>query len=424
MFFRHIAVPMILSCTMMFAGCAKMTAIEPMETSSLRKIDDIIANGIENKVFPGAVVVVGQPNKLLWAKAYGHTTYKPDAPPMTLDSMFDMASISKVMGTTSAALVLMDEGRLSPDDSVSKFIPGFDSNGKEGDTIRDLMTHVSGLKAYESKWAELEKTRPAGESKPDLLIEHYAALPASYPPRSKVIYSCLNFQTTARVTENIMHEPMEQFLKEHVFGPLNMRDTVYTLSPDQVQRAVPTLGDADGNVTLVAKIHDPLANYHGIEDGHCPGNAGLFSSGRDVARFCEMVANGGSLGGKRIFSTKILDQATTTQTPESVDDERGLGWDVYETPPWVTGLNKTPETLIIGHTGYTGTLMMIDKNTRTYLVLLTNRVFPDDKSKGEGKPTITTVRRAVADTVWRSQPVYAQWFREQDEKNATRATGN
>lgn len=415
---RKLMTSLLLLAVFITVGCASMTKVQPTETASLKKIDQIIENGIQEKTFPGAVVVVGQPHKLLWAKAYGHKTYDPKSDAVTLDSLFDMASVSKVMGTTSAALVLMDEGKLSPDDLVSKYIPGFDSNGKEGDTVRDLMTHVSGLPAYESRWAELEKKRPADETKPDMLIAHYAALPAKNPPRTKMVYSCLNFQTTARITENIMHEPMEQFLKEHVFGPLKMNDTVYTLSPDQKERTMPTLGDKDGNVTLVAKVHDPLANYYGHDEGHCPGNAGLFSTGRDVARFCEMVANGGELGGKRIFSREILAQATVSQTPKAVGEERGLGWDIYETPPWVTGLNKTPETAIIGHTGYTGTLIMIDKKTKTYLVLLTNRVFPDDKSQPEGKPTVTDIRRAVADTVWRSQPVYAQWFAEQDAKKA------
>ncbi|MEO8376865.1 MAG: serine hydrolase domain-containing protein, partial [Candidatus Sumerlaeota bacterium] len=301
-------------------GCATMTKVQPTETASLEKIDSIVANGIEERVFPGAVVVVGQPGKVMWAKAYGHKTYDEASDPMTLDSEFDMASCSKVIGTTSAALVLMDEGKLSPDDRVSKYIPGFDSNGKEGDTVRDLMTHVSGLKAYESKWADIEKERPASETRADALIEHYAALPASYPPRSKVLYSCLNFQTTARMTENISKEPMEQFLKEHVYGPLGMKDTVYTLSPDQASRAVPTVGDKDGKVTLVAEVHDPLAHYYGHDEGHFPGNAGLFTTGRDAARYCEMIANGGKLGGKRIFSEEILAEATRKQTPDSVDD--------------------------------------------------------------------------------------------------------
>lgn len=406
----------LLSVSVLFtSSCAgkRMPAIKETTSPDLARLDLVVDEGLQAKVFPGAVLIVGQPGKVLWAKAYGHTTYDEAAPSMTLDSIFDLASVSKVIGTTSAALKLMDEGKLSPDDAVSRYIPGFDSNGKEGDTVRDLMTHVSGLKAYESKDV-VEKERTEGELTSDALITHYAALKASYPPRSKVVYSCLNFQTTARVTENITGERMEAFLKREVYGPLGMKDTVYTLSPDQLRRAVPTLKKDDGSV-LLGKVHDPLASYHGFEE-HCPGNAGLFASPRNVARYMEMIANGGELAGVRIYSKDILDKAMAIQTPPAVDEQRGLGWDIYENPPWLTGLNKTPDSYVVGHTGYTGTLIWLDKKTKTYVVFFTNRVYPDDRTAPEGKPSITTVRKNVCDAVLRSQPVYAAWFAEQDAK--------
>lgn len=396
----------------------RFATIRPTETPSLARLDAIVSDGIKEKVYPGAVLIVGQPGKTLWAKAYGTKTYEPNSDPLTLDSIFDLASISKVVGTTSAALVLMGDGKLSPDDPVSEYIAGFDANGKEGDTVRDLMTHVSGLKAYENKDV-VEKERGADQTHADALITHYAALPASYPPRSKTVYSCLNFQTTARVTENIAGMPMKDFLQQRVYGPLQMNDTTYNLTPEQLKRTVPTILEKDGSL-LVGRVHDPLASYHGSE-AHCPGNAGLFSSARDVARYCEMILNGGELNGVRVFDPQILEQATVNQSPEGIGEERGLGWDIYENPPYVTALNKTAETAVIGHTGYTGTLIWLDKKTNTYLVFFTNRVFPDDAEKKGGQMSITTVRKAVCDAVLRAQPVYAAYFAEADAKKATPA---
>ena len=381
--------------------------IEVTETPGWDVLDDLVEAGLGDETYPGAVLIVGQPSRIIWAKAYGNKTYDEDAESMTLESIFDLASVTKVLGTTSAALALMEDDKLSPDDLVAEYIPGFGTAGKETVTIRDLMTHTSGLKAYENK-NRVEKERPEGTLQSDALINHYAALKVSYEPRTDYRYSCLNFQTTARVTENIAGMRMEDYLKERVYGPLDMRNTVYSLSEEQKKRVVPTLKRSDGTV-LISEVHDPLANYHGVKD-HCPGNAGLFAPATDVARYCEMIARDGDYYGREIYKPATIAMATKDQTPEGVDNKRGLGWGIYESAPYCTDLNNTPETYVIGHTGYTGTMIWIDKRTDTYMVFFTNRVYPDDKSQPEHKLSISDVRRNLADAILRHLPEYQDSF--------------
>ncbi len=398
-------------------GSASTEAMEPVRTDALAELDAVIENGIEQEVFPGAVLVVGKPGEILWAQPYGHKTYDEDADPVTLDSLFDMASVSKVAATASMAWRLLGEGVIALDDPVSDYIPNFDSGGKDGVTVKDLLTHVSGLKSYENRNV-VEQQRREDETPAQALIRHYAELEASYEPRTDYVYSCLNFQTLARVNEIAAGRQMEGYLHEHIFGPLGMNDSVFNLSEDQKNRTMPTLRLDDGSL-LVAEIHDPLANYHGVGE-HCPGNAGLFSTGPDMARFCEMVLNEGrATDGTQLIDPEIIRLSATDQTPEAVSNRRGLGWVMYSSFPWATEKNQEDGHRVIGHTGYTGTLIWIDQHSQTYFTLLTNRVYPDD-SRPDGI-TIAGVRRQVAEAVLRAQPEYADIFAERDAEEAAEA---
>ncbi|MBX7246762.1 MAG: beta-lactamase family protein [Candidatus Sumerlaeaceae bacterium] len=377
------------------------------------RLDEILTSGVESKVYPGAVLIVGQPGKTLYAKAFGHFTYDTTAPAMQMDTMFDLASVSKVAGTATAAMLLIDDRKLSIDDLVTSRIPGFGANGKDKVTVKDLLTHVSGLKAYENK-DKVEKSRQPNESHSDALIRDYSELKLSYEPRTSSTYSCLNLQTMARVNETILADRQDKLLKQRVYGPLGMKDTGYVLTPEQKKRCAPTVLKPDGTL-LQGEIHDPLANYHGVED-HCPGNAGLFSTAPDLAKLCEMYINGGKFGKKQIIKAETVRMMTQNQMPAAIKDKRGLGWDIYTSKPYVTDLNKTPETTVVGHTGYTGTLLWLDKNSKTYVVLLTNRTYPDDASKKKGQLDISTVRKMVCDAVLRAQPMYKSYYAQTDKK--------
>jgi serine-type D-Ala-D-Ala carboxypeptidase len=201
---------------------------------------------------------------------------------------------------------------------------------------------------------------------------------------------------------------MDDFLKKRVYEPVGMKDTCYVLTEEQKQRCAPTLIKKDGGL-LVAEVHDPIANYHSVAD-HCPGNAGLFSTAPDLARYCSMVLESGKTDGHQVLKRETVSLMTSPQSPAGVGDKRALGWDIYSSRPYCTELNETTETLVIGHTGYTGTWIWLDKKSKTFIVLLTNRTFPDD-SKVSGQ--ITGVRRQVADTVLRALPEYQAYFAEQ-----------
>ncbi|MGI8905154.1 MAG: serine hydrolase domain-containing protein [Candidatus Sumerlaeaceae bacterium] len=370
-----------------------------------QQLTEIVSRGIGKAFYPGAVLIVGRPGEELFSKPYGHYTYDADAKPMTMDTVFDQASVSKVVGTSTAAMKLLELHKLGLDDRVSSYIPEFASGGKDDDRIRDLLTHVSGLKSYTSA-AAAEAQRKAEQSKSDAMIEHIATLPASYPPGTKVVYSCLNMQSQARVNEVAIGGRMDEFLKDNVYVPLGMKDTVYVLNEDQNSRCAPTQRNKDGSA-IVAKTHDPIANYHD-SDIHCPGNAGLFSTAPDLARYCDMILSDGKAGNKRVFKPETLRLMTSIQTPKEVRDERALGWDIYTTAPYCTRLNQTDETRCIGHTGYTGTMIWLDKLSKTYMVFLTNRTWPDD-STTSSRGTVAT-RKALIDVILHSRPEYKEVF--------------
>jgi len=329
----------------MLAGCGHMP-LRTVDNLALRECDEVVQSGIDGGIYPGAVLVVGNEDAILYAKTYGRHTYEDDAPPMQFDTLFDLASVSKVVGTSLAAFANMDDGRLALDDPVAQHIKGFEAHGKGGVTIKDLMTHVSGLTPYENYRVVKEKQKP-DESNADALIRHYAAMELNYPPRSKSRYSCLNFQTMARVNENASGMRQEDLLIKRVYGPLRMTDTRYVLSDEQRLRTAPTIRRKNGEL-VKGDVHDPLANYHGSID-HCPGNAGLYSTAQDMTTFCRMVLGEGAYRDAKIYRPEIIRMATRRQTPESIEIIRGLGFQIYTEPPWMTESNRTPENRIVDY---------------------------------------------------------------------------
>lgn len=389
------------------AICNSMAFAQQSSQTLAQQLDAIVHAGLEKKAYPGAVLIVGRPGETLYQQAYGAYTYDAGARPMTLETLFDMASVSKVVGTSTAAMKLLELHKIALDDKVSKYIPEFASGGKQDDRILDLLTHVSGLKAYTNTTAP-ESIRKPNEPTSDAMIRHIALLPASYPPRSKVVYSCLNMQTQAHINETVIGGRMDDFLREYIYDPLGMKDTVYRLSADQKQRCAPTQKRKDGSA-IVAEVHDPIANYHSAEV-NCPGNAGLFSTGPDLARYCSMILNDGKAGERQILERGTVDSMTSVHTPSniSLEDARALGWDIYTSAPYCTKLNQTDATRCIGHTGYTGTMIWLDKLSKTYMVFLTNRTWPDDSS-ASSRATIAA-RKQLIEAIQRSRPEYANVF--------------
>lgn len=395
----------ILSLAILLAVAAPVSADGGATNSAWMDIDHLIDAAIADHTAPGVVLFAGNKDGVLHEYVAGRHTYDANSPKVTRDSIFDMASVSKLAGTGTATLVLMGDDKLSSTTLVPQILPGFEANGKGDVAILDLARHTSGLKAYESS-KNVEKTRPEGMSHADALVAAYSNLVPSNPPHTKVVYSCLNFQLLARVNETVAGRRQEDLLRERVYGPLGMKDTGYLLTPEQKSRTLPSQeGIAPGTV------HDPLASYHGSEV-HCPGNAGLFSTGPDMARYCLMVLNRGELDGKRILKKDLLEWSFQRQTTPEMGDGRGFIWDLWEAKPYVTDLNKQPGHQVVGHTGYTGTMVWIDLYTEHWFVLLTNRTWPDDSK--ESSAAIAALRKGVADRILRMQPEYADYFAKQD----------
>jgi CubicO group peptidase (beta-lactamase class C family) len=395
----------ILPTAILCSAVSMASAEELSRGVAWQELDTLVADAVTSHTAPGAYLVVGNKEGVLHEYFAGRHTYDPASPAVTPDTIFDLASLSKLVGTGTSALVLMTDGKLAATTPVSSILPGFEANGKESVTVLDLGRHTSGLKAYENS-TKVEAARAPSVSHPDALIAAYCALPLANPPHGKVVYSCLNFQLLARVNETVAGRRQESLLRERIFGPLGMKDTGYLLTDEQLTRTMPTQeGVAPGTT------HDPLARYHGSVE-HCPGNAGLFSTGPDLAKFCLMMINRGEWDGKRYLDRDLVEWSFNRHTDPEKGDGRGFIWDLWEAKPYVTGLNKEQGRRIVGHTGYTGTMIWIDLYTNTWFVLLTNRTWPDDGK--EGSTAIAALRKGVADKVLRMQPEYAEWFAEVD----------
>jgi CubicO group peptidase (beta-lactamase class C family) len=306
-------------------GAASCRPAEPsslMEASS--PLDTVVPAILEKDHIPAAVIVAGDVDKITYRKAFGGAT---------LDTIFDLASCTKVVGTTTAVMKLVEEGKLSLDDPVGKVLPAF----REREiSIRDLLEHRSGLPAY---------LTPRSRT-PDGILEEIAA-----QKRPKTFqYSCLNMISLARVVETVTGVPIAEYLQKEVFGPLGMKDTGYW---PPAGRCAPTSWDPPG------KVHDPLARAYTTPE-HQSGNAGLFSTADDLAIFCRALLTG-----------KIHKPETVGLMFRPNMYNRGLGWEVCDEVPYRPGVR---------HSGYTGTLLWIQPERRRFVIVLTNRVFPDDKA--------------------------------------------
>ncbi|MFN3168218.1 MAG: serine hydrolase domain-containing protein [Phycisphaeraceae bacterium] len=378
--------------------------LAPTTREGLRSLDAIIGRGVADRLYPGAVCVVGRVepgtgrHEVVYARAFGSTAYEPagvgagGGRPVSLQTRYDLASVTKLVGTTSAALIAISDGRLALDAPVAAYLPDFARHGNAGVTVRQLMTHTSGLPAYERPGV-VERRRREGEPASDALIAHYAALRPLAPPGARYTYSCLNFQTLARVVETACGRSMEALLQARLFGPMGMRDTTWRPVAGPCDGIAPTFRDASG-LPVAGVVHDPLARYHGSAP-HCPGNAGLFGTAPDLARWCRLVLQHGRWGERQLIEPGLIQLATSIQTdPAVVGEARGLGFDVYESSRYVSEHNARPGHHLVGHSGYTGTLVLIDQHTGVYMVLLTNRTLPPAATATDQAPALGAVRSA------------------------------
>lgn len=380
--FFTLALVMLL-CVVSFAQPQRLDTSTPaqmgMDPVRLARVDQVINQAINDTIIPGAVIAVVRKNKIVYLKAYGYKSVYPKKEAMTTNTVFDLASCSKSVGTAISMMQLLEAGQFRLTDKVSMYIPGYEpytdtATGKKTDIrIIDLLTHTSGLPAYVNPSVIYAKY---GNYNPESLIDWIAHCRKDFKPGTNFQYSCLNFITLQNVLQNITKQKLCDYAQHNVFDKLGMEHTTYSPAEqkksDIMKLVAPTEKQPDGSV-LLGVVHDPLARIIGKGNS---GNAGVFSSAEDLALLAAALMNGGEYGDRRILGEMTV--KTMTTVPESVRQlGRSLGWDNWSDYSSNLGNLFTPE-VTYGHTGYTGTSIVIDPESKTAVILLANRVHPHD----------------------------------------------
>ncbi len=364
------------------AASAAAEANHPAAPLRLVAVDAIIQQAIRDRNIPGVVLVVGHNGKVMYRKAYGSRALEPRREPMTLDTIFDMASLTKVIATTTAVMQLMEQGKVRLNDPVAKYLPEFAQSGKEDITLRQLLTHYSGLAP------DLDLKTP-WEGKETAYRMAFAEAPEQ-PPGSEFTYSDINFIVLGALVERVSGETLDQYAMRHIFTPLKMTHTRFVPPAAWKPKIAPTQYDENEHM-LRGVVHDPTARRMGGVAGH----AGLFSTGDDLAKFAQALLKGG--GG--ILSPLTVEKMTRPEQPPAAPVLRGFGWDIDS--PFSSNRGDLLPVGSFGHTGFTGTSLWIDPTTETYIILLTNAVHP------RGKGNAIALRSKVATAVAAALPLTA-----------------
>jgi len=365
------------------------SASAAFDLARLSMVDAVIERAIADKQMPGAVLLVGHGPDIVYRKAYGRRAIVPQSESMTLDTVFDMASVTKVVATTTAVMMLVEDGRIRLNDRVATFIPDFGRHGKDAITIRHLLTHYSGLRP------DLDLSDDSWTSYDAAISRACDEVPAT-SPGERFVYSDINFFVLAEVVARVSGQRFDLFVRDRLFGPLGMTDSMFNPPESLRIRIAPTemcvpFGwpcSGPGQVMLRGVVHDPTARRMGGIAGH----AGLFSTAADMSRFCRMLIDGGSLGSVRILSPLTVAKMTSAASPAGASSVRGLGWDIDTS--YSSNRGELLPVGSFGHTGFTGTSLWIDPLTKTYVVLLSNRVHPD--GQGDATPLRARVATIVA----------------------------
>jgi CubicO group peptidase (beta-lactamase class C family) len=338
-------------------------------------LDSIARAAIADRAAPAIALAVGRHGRLVYLAGYGAVDWAPGSAAVTDSTLFDLASVTKVVATTTAAMILEEEGRLDLDRTVASYLPELTDSTKQGITVRMLLTHRGGLEAF----APLYRTYRGRQQ----YLEQINARPLRSQPGSQMVYSDWDLILTQLVIERITGQELDAFVRDRVFAPLGMRDTGFRPSLPR-DRIAATERDTSRGGLIWGEVHDPNAWAMGGVAGH----AGLFGSARDLAVFAQMLMNGGEYGGVRILRPQTIARWTAPQGPGS---SRALGWD---TPSGESSAGHYFSARSFGHTGYTGTSIWIDPERSLFVILLTTRVNPTSENQKQAP-----LRRAVADAV-------------------------
>ena len=339
----------------------------------MSEIAPLVGSEIRAGHVPGAVVVVGERGRVVYQAAFGWKALTPEPAALGPGDIFDLASVTKVVATTTAVMQLVEQGRLELDSPVAAYWPAFGANGKSAITDRQLMTHTSGLPA------DLDLT--TGWRGEDEALARAAAVRPSRAPGERFLYSDINFIVLGELVRRVSGEPLDVYARRHVFEPLGMTETGFRPPEAELSRIVAT--DRQDGQLRWGQVQDPTA----FRMGGVAGHAGLFSTAGDLVRFAQMLVGGGELDGVRVLKPQTVALMTR---PEVLPGGalRALGWDVAS--PYSAGMDAAFGPGSFGHTGYTGCSLWIDPSSGRFLIVLSSRLHPDDK--GDAMP----LRRRLA----------------------------
>lgn len=353
---------------------------------ALNVVDGIVKRAIEDHEIPGAVVLIGHNGRVVYRRAFGHRSLEPTVEAMTVDTIFDMASLTKCIATGMSVMRLIETGLVRLNDPVAKYVPEFAANGKEQITIRQLLTHYSGLRP------DIDLDQP-WQGYDEAMQRIFAEKPVN-PPGARFVYSDINFETLGELVARVSGMPLDKYAKAHVFIPLGMTRTAFNPPASWRAKIAPSQwGNATMNTPVGAAVssgphemlrgvvHDPTARRMGGVAGH----AGLFSTADDVAKFAQAMLD------RRALQPLSIEKMTTPQQPPNATSLRGLAWDIDSS--FSTNRGELLPVGSYGHTGFTGTSLWIDPATQTYVIILTNAVHP------EGKGSAVGIRAKIATAV-------------------------
>ncbi len=394
-FLTLVLVPIILVAHSVSAQLpATSAATVGMSAERLARMDQVIQASIAKKELPGAVVLVARHGRVAWRKAYGSRAVEPQPEAMTADTIFDLASLTKIVATATSVMILVEQGKVRLSDPAIQFIPEMKGGGRDAITIEQLLTHTAGFAPdfdLRERWTGYDEA-----------IKRLYREPLRNPPGARFVYSDINYIALGEVVHRVSGQTLDQFARENIFMPLGMRDTGFNPDPGLRSRIAPTekrrgqmnyLGDSgenagpQGEQWLRGQVHDPTSfRMNGVA-----GHAGLFSTANDLAIFCQMILSGGIYHGARILSPMGVATMTRPRAIAENGSARGLGWDV--TTSFSTNKGDLFPLGSFGHTGFTGTSMWIDPASDSFVIFLSNRVHPD------GKGDVASLRGRVASIV-------------------------
>jgi uncharacterized protein YbbC (DUF1343 family)/CubicO group peptidase (beta-lactamase class C family) len=365
-----------------------------MNAERLAQMDAVIQQALARGDAPGAVVLVARRGRIVWRRAYGSRAVEPVREAMTTDTIFDLASLTKVVATATSIMLLIERGQLSLNDSLSRFIPEIKGEGRERITIENLLTHRSGYAPdfdLSEQWSGYDEA-----------LKRLSDEPLRSPPGTRFVYSDINYIALGEVVHRVSGLTLDQFAQRNIFNPLKMQETGFRPRAELGPRIAPTeklrasasyLGGsgagvgAEGERWLRGEVHDPTA----FRMGGVAGHAGLFSTADDLALYCQMILNGGEYGGARILSPLTVAAMTRPRTVTEDGQARGLGWDIASS--FSSNRGDLFPVGSFGHTGFTGTSIWIDPLSQTCIIFLSNRVHPT------GKGDVGSLRGRIASIV-------------------------